>query len=204
MLIFSAQQGRVARIKLEETSRPAVITFLGDVGFDYPSLHVIISSTGLSLKPSYQVSDTIGGEIYMVTFGESISPVPIRGVILDAVCQETNNDLLGGPVTYTGSDGLEKIVTWWKERNLTSSEAPIVIQMAGDFTFDAYIADLNIANENAEERLWKFSMSVLRVPKEKEGSRRVDTTPATTPVTAEATTVPSSSGLTIVGPISGT
>ncbi len=65
----------------------------------YEELHVIIDGHGHAYKPSYQLNDTLGGDILLMTFGESVAPVSIRGFVFDAVCgatsTSTNNDLNG-------------------------------------------------------------------------------------------------------------
>lgn len=174
MIILSANKGRVCRFNLQDEQRPGTITFgfvpavsVDSAGntlrspsnFSYESLHVIFDAVGLAFSPSYQLSDTLSDDILMMTFGESISPVTLRGTVLTAVCQDSIGAGVGDP-----NAGVVRLVNWWEERNLTKQRVPAQITIDSNASFGVYVADMKLSVEDTENRLWKFSLSLLRVP----------------------------------------
>lgn len=151
-LFFDPALGRVSQFIPRDTLTPAMLTF---PGFDYATLQLITSSLSLSLKPVYQANDTLGDDVYLVSFGESITPLPISGLVFASAC---NFDGL------TGQDGLLLLIEWWQERNLLNRKEPVSLTIGSNYAVKAFISDLNITVANAEDGIWKFDMLLLRIP----------------------------------------
>jgi hypothetical protein len=164
-IIFSAKSGRMVRIELHDESTPGVLTFRVDnnaaASITLQSLQVIIEATGISLRPNYQVSDTIGGRILLTTFGQTLTPIPIRGVILDAMCSDPESATTGSVNT---ADRIGNFIRWWELNNLTARNTPVQLTIGGAYPVNAFVADLDIVLQSAEERIWRFSMTLLRIP----------------------------------------
>jgi len=151
-LFFDPALGRVSQFIPRDTLTPAMLTF---PGFDYATLQLITSSLSLSLKPVYQANDTLGDDVYLVSFGESITPLPITGLVFASACN------FNGP---TGQDGLLLLIEWWQERNLLNRKEPVSLTIGSNYAVKAFISDLNITVANAEDGIWKFDMLLLRIP----------------------------------------
>ena len=154
MLIFSPTSGRVSRITLKDDSSPGIIQF---PGFDYASLHVILERVGMAFRSVYQVSDTLGDDILLMTFGESLSPITLQGVILDGVCS-------GSLGNISANDGVSETIKWWHERNLTKNSTPAQITIGDNYAMSVFIVDLNISVDDARDKIWRFNLSLLRIP----------------------------------------
>lgn len=151
-LFFDPALGRVSQFIPRDTLTPAMLTF---PGFDYATLQLITSSLSLSLKPVYQANDTLGDDVYLVSFGESITPLPISGLVFASAC-----DFNG----LTGQDGLLLLIEWWQQRNLLNRKEPVSLTIGSNYAVKAFISDLNITVANAEDGIWKFDMLLLRIP----------------------------------------
>lgn len=151
-LFFDPALGRISQFIPKDTLTAAMLTF---PGFDYATLQLITSSLSLSLKPVYQANDTLGDDVYLVSFGESITPLPISGLVFASAC---NFDGL------TGQDGLLLLIEWWQERNLLNRKEPVSLTIGSNYAVKAFISDLNITVANAEDGIWKFDMLLLRIP----------------------------------------
>lgn len=151
-LFFDPDLGRISQFIPKDTLTAAMLTF---PGFDYATLQLITSSLSLSLKPVYQANDTLGDDVYLVSFGESITPLPLSGLVFASAC-----DFDG----LTGQDGLLLLIEWWQERNLLNRKEPVSLTIGSNYAVKAFISDLNITVANAEDGIWKFDMLLLRIP----------------------------------------
>lgn len=151
-LFFDPSLGRVSQFIPRDELATAMLTF---PGFDYASLQLITSGLSLSLKPVWQANDTLGDDVYLVSFGETITPLPLSGLVFAAAC-----DVNGS----TGRDGLKLLIEWWQERNLLNNREPVSLTIGSDYAVKAFISDLNISVANAEDNIWKFDMLLLRIP----------------------------------------
>lgn len=171
MIILSAEKGRVCRFNLQDEQSLGTITFafppsvdneppeLSPRDFSYESLHVIFDAVGLAFSPAYQLSDTLSDDILMMTFGQSITPATLRGTVLTAVCQDSIGKGVGD-----ANSGVVRLINWWEDRNLTKRRLPARITIDKNAYFDVYVADMKLSAEETENRLWKFSLTLLRVP----------------------------------------
>lgn len=169
MILFSEAQGRVCRIQSGESLQSGTISFSG-IDF-YSRLKVIIEAHALAFKPTYQISDTLGDDVLLMTFGEAVSPVSIRGVVFDAIC-DTEPDVVAN--SDGRRSGVAGFIKWWEDNNLVRQASPIEFQLAGygsDASVNdiepmrAHIADMDLAVESSEDRIWRFNMTLLRIPR---------------------------------------
>lgn len=158
MLVLGAEAGRVRRVVLDdEHTTPAVITV---PGMNFQELHTIINGLQSELKPAYQVTDTLGDDVYLLTFGESISNGRISGMIFEDVCDADTTD--------NGVKGVSQLMQWWSRENMAKRDTPIQITIGQSYVLQAYIAELQVSINNPEDRIWKFQMNLLRVPNREE------------------------------------
>lgn len=164
-LIFDQQNGRVARYDDNVGATSAMMTFL-DPEFDYTSLRVLIAGVDFAMNSNYQLTDTLGSDAHLVSFGESVTPLPVSGLIFESACDEDDSGfsrqpLNSGQVSYGGVAG---VIQWWETHNLTKRQAQIRLTIGTEKTFYAYIANMRIGVANAADHIWKFDMLLLRVP----------------------------------------
>src|SRR6056297_3422225 len=115
MLVLGAEAGRVRRIVLEDDhSLPAVITI---PGMGFKELHTITRGLQSELKPSYQVTDTLGEDVYLLTFGEAVSSGRISGMIFEDVCDEEDEE--------EDKRGVSQLIDWWSKENMSKRGTPI-------------------------------------------------------------------------------
>lgn len=193
MLIFSPNAGRVSRVSPTAISQNAVLTF---PDFNFLTLQSILTATTLQLRSSYQVSNTIGGNILMIAFGESPGPVAMSGVIFEDVCEEAGVDDIA-------KHGVQQMLEWWETKNVYDEDTPLQIFIGDQYTVDMFMTDMNIQIDDPVNRIWSFSMSLIRIPGYKDLlDGRYDQVPSptqtagllTAPSTTPATVTPLSNG----------
>lgn len=180
MLIFGNTRGKVARV---EPTAPDEIASLSFPTFDYESLYAIISANQLKFAANHQVMDTIGGDVYLTSFGEAMTPVSFSGAVFSQICEET---------PY--STGPERLMRWWQQRNLSRRREPVVITYGFDTAIRGFIVSLDIAAQNARDRLWTFNLVMLKIPFRPEiedsrfadASADIETTPTEEPAALPA------------------
>jgi hypothetical protein len=151
-LLFDPALGRVSQFIPREQLQSIAVTF---PGFDYAQLQVITSSVALSLKPVWQANDTLGDDIYLISFGESLTALPLSGLVFADACT------FAGP---TGRDGLLLLLQWWQRNNLLKRRQPVSLTLGSNYAVKAFVTDLNLSIANAEDGIWKFEMLMLRIP----------------------------------------
>jgi hypothetical protein len=149
MIIFDSAAGQVSQVMPEGDATPAMITF---PGFDYASLQLVTTGIGLSLKPVYQAMDTLGGDVHLVSFGETLTPLPLSGLIFERSCEIGR----GG--------GLVSLVAWWQEQNLLRRREPVLLTIGSDFPIKAFVTDMVISVADVESGTWRFELMLLRIP----------------------------------------
>jgi len=162
-ILFDQQNGRVARFSDNPGISVAMMTFL-EPEFDYTSLRVLVSGLDFSLNSNYQLTDTLGSDAHLVSFGESVTPLPVSGLIFEASCKEETEEirpLSSGEPNYAGVAG---VIQWWEDHNLAKRQTQIRLTIGSQKTFYAYIANMRISIANAADSIWKFDMLLLRVP----------------------------------------
>lgn len=153
-LIFSSENGRVAKILSSRDFELAMLTF---PGFEFDTLNAIINTSTFDFKSAYQATDTIGGNVLLTSFGESLAPAVVGGMIFEDVCGDRNRQ----------TSGVERVINWWYQNNLTRSSVPLEITIGRSFPSSVYLADLTIGAQQAQDRVWAFSMTLLRIPPRK-------------------------------------
>lgn len=179
MLIFSAQNGRISRFVSPSETMDATITF---PGFNYTRMQAIIQRSGLKFVPSYQATATLGNDIHLLSFGESMTPINLTGIIIDGTCDEGvagfnfQDDVNG--FGFNNSGGIQGVIEWWQRENLTRREEPVQLVVGDSYSVRGYIADFSCA-ASAQDKIWNFSMNILKVPPRREiNDARMSSAPA--------------------------
>jgi hypothetical protein len=183
MIIFDSAAGQVAQVLPEGDATPAMLTF---PGFDYASLQLVTTSIGVALKPIYQAMDTLGGDVHLVSFGETLTPLPLSGLIFERSCEIGR----GG--------GLVSLVTWWQTQNLLRRREPVLLTIGSDFPIKAFVTDMVISVADVESGTWRFELMLLRIPARAQvltempsvGVQPLPPAPGGTPVSSPVPVVP--------------
>ncbi len=168
MLIFSAQNGRISRFVSPSETLDATITF---PGFNYTRMQAIVQRSGLKFVPSYQATATLGNDIHLLSFGESMTPINLSGIIIDGTCDDGpqafnfQDDVNG--FGFNNSGGIQGVIEWWQRENLTRREEPVQLVVGDSYSVRGYIADFACA-ASAQDKIWNFTMNILKVPPRRE------------------------------------
>lgn len=149
MIIFDSAAGQVSQVLPEQDATTAMLTF---PGFDYTSLQLVTTGIGLTLKPIYQTMDTLGGDVHLVSFGETLTPLPLSGLIFERAC------------SVAGGGGLTSLVEWWQTQNLLRRREPVLLTVGSDFPVKAFVTDMMITVADVESATWRFELLLLRIP----------------------------------------
>lgn len=160
-LIFDNQQGRVGKIEATGQTTTAMITF---PSLDSISMYMITTQIGTVFRPVYQVNDTLGDDVYLVSFGETITPMPLSGIIYATECGTDTTSGGGTATRSTSRDGIRMIMDWWHSQNLLSQREPVSLTLGSDYAVKVFISDLELTAQDPENEFWYFTMTLLRVP----------------------------------------
>ena len=154
-IIFNPQAGRVKRIVTSDSSIPAMLSF---PDLDYTSYRVILNSANLQTNPKFQVTEVLGGNVLLVSFGESVGPVMVNGLLFELTCESDVND----------GRGVTRLLDWWTEQNVTRRTTPIELTIGSRSVIRAFLGPMTLAVTNPEDRIWSFSMQLMRIPNRSE------------------------------------
>ena len=150
MLIFSNPRGNVTEVVPTPTGEIASFIF---PDFTYEALYSIITSNQLKFSANHQAMDTIGGNVYLTSFGEAMTPVGYSGYLFSNVCDD-----------FTERTGPERLMNWWQTENLSNRRPPVYITYGFNTVIRGFVVGLDIAAQNARDRVWNFNLILLKIP----------------------------------------
>lgn len=145
-------------------------------------MQAIVQRSGLKFMPSYQATATLGNDIHLLSFGESMTPINLSGIIIDSTCDDSaqafnfQDDVNG--FGFNNSGGIQGVIEWWQRENLTRREEPVQLVVGDSYSVRGYIADF-ACSAAAQDKIWNFSMNILKVPPRREiNDARMSSAPA--------------------------
>ena len=154
-LIFNPQAGRVRSIVTNDSSVPAMLTF---PGLDYTSYSVILTAMMLTTNPKFQATEVLGGDVHLVSFGESIGPVSVSGMLFEQTCESQAPD----------GNGVGRLLAWWTQQNVTRRTTPISLTIGTSTVVRAFLGSMGLSITEPQDRIWRFQLALMRIPERRE------------------------------------
>lgn len=181
-VIFSRAKGQVARLR-DSSAAPASIKFkeFSD------NVAAIIQSVSVQPRPLYQVTDTLGALIFVLSFAETLTRIGLQGYCYQGLCNT--------PPAKSGIDGL---LDFYEKNVVIYRNTPMTITL-GTRAYSAYCFEFNAKIADPEAAVWQFELQLGAVNSSRlAGLNEISAAPAN-PGTATPTM-----GISRVVPATGT
>lgn len=152
VMIFSGKPGRVAVLNGIDSGAPSTIGQVALEGWGgYNSLKAIIMNCQLAKSANYQFLHTLGGMIYVYTFGDRVGSLNLSGVAFANDCSENN------------TMGIEKVLQYYDTYKISKRSAPIKVTI-GSTTLVCLLTGCTVAIADPENLFAQFTLQLVVVP----------------------------------------
>ena len=185
-VIFSRARGHIS--SYVDPGVPARLSVSMENWGGYLGFKSIITRVVISSRGNYQVLHSLGGQVFIYTFGERVGSVQMSGVSMDATCED-----------QTGFLGIERVLRWYNANRIAVRATPMRMLIGAGTALQLYMVGFNCDVTDPIQRVWQYNAEFLLVPADEQDSGNndrgssfaaEDTGPAPTPVPVAVAAAP--------------
>lgn len=158
---FSKQIGQVAAFTDPTMPSRALVRMEGWSGF--PVLRSVITQLTVASQANLQFLHTLGGNIFIYSFGDRIGQMTINGLCFDTACEEPSNLI-----------GIERVVKFYNQNRAANRQTPMKITIGSSTTLTGYLAGIRFSIADPKTRVWEYSLQFATIPASKKRKALAD------------------------------
>ncbi len=160
--IFSAGAGKIIALD-DDTAVPIAFTVDGSAD-TFNDLKGIVTSVGIRGQAGFQFMHAMREFIYVYVFTERVGEIVVSGMTFPASCEPLGPQDDADNLCFSGSTGLERVLTWYDCNRITSRAAPIVIAFGSTVSYEAFLVSVKADIANADTGIAQFSLAFNFIP----------------------------------------
>lgn len=118
----------------------------------------IITRVALNQQCNFQMTHTMGNEIYVYVFGDRVGHLQISGLSMAHDCDG------GGQNVRQANHGFELVLDWYRRYRLTSRRSPVQLTIGSATTFQAFVAGVTGDVVDPGSRLMQYDLQLVLLP----------------------------------------
>jgi hypothetical protein len=153
---FSGGAGRA--IVLQDPAAQGTVTLAAlDPSFDWVSQRSLITRATFAHQVNFQVSHSLGNDVYVYVFGDRIGQVTISGLSLAADCEAGSNNSHGAELAYA----------WYQDNRLAARQAPVRVTVGVRTVIEGFVIGLGQDVVSPDSLLMSFALTLMTLPEKK-------------------------------------
>ena len=145
--------GRV--VQLPDSSLPATITPIVSFGepnpFSFADSVSIIDEISIAQQENVQFLYTLGGAVFVYSFGQQIGDLTISGVSFNSRCADGS------------SHGILRILDWYNENRISQRRAPVRVSIGNANPFNGFVVSMQARLADTKRWTIRYSISIALV-----------------------------------------
>lgn len=152
MLVFQGTKGRV--VKLEDPAAMCQVQLIGKIEpeITYEAQSAIVTRLTVAQQVNLQFLHTIGGRIYIYTFGDRIGQMTLSGLAFSCACDHE-------------SPGAELMYSWFKDNRASSRQAPVQITI-GQTPIEGFVVGFSADVVDPGTGLVQWGVTMATLPED--------------------------------------
>ncbi len=161
-LIFPTAPGSIVALEGDHSSMaPTFAKTVAVDGFNAFSEYLsVINRVYVNESTNAQFLHTLGGDIYIYTFGDRLGTLTISGMSFEAQCGGSNG----------GALGIERVRQFWRKNRLSARAKPVTINIGTRTTFQGYLESFKADGSDPQNRIFQYELAFRVAPDSNSGN----------------------------------